>query len=110
MQHRYHINVFWYPDDDCWIADVPDLKPCSAHGDTPAEALAEAEVAGDRHAVDPQLGSVDEIERQVRGKRGHERAHLRTLEVGMATPYPPIGGVHRDQSRQQVEHFSTVPC
>lgn len=43
--HRYHINVFWYPDDDCWIADVPDLRPCSAHGDTPAEALAEAEVA-----------------------------------------------------------------
>ena len=43
--HRYHINVFWYPDDDCWIADVPDLRPCSAHGATPAEALAEAEVA-----------------------------------------------------------------
>lgn len=45
MQHRYHINVFWYPDDDCWIADVPDLKSCSAHGDTPVEALAEAETA-----------------------------------------------------------------
>jgi predicted RNase H-like HicB family nuclease len=45
MQHRYHINVFRYPDDDCWIADVPDLKPCSAHGDTPAQALAEAEIA-----------------------------------------------------------------
>ena len=45
MQHRYHINVFWYPDDECWIADVPDLKSCSAHGDTPAEAIAEAEVA-----------------------------------------------------------------
>lgn len=45
MQHHYHINVFWYQDDECWIADVPDLKPCSAHGDTPAEALAEAEIA-----------------------------------------------------------------
>lgn len=45
MPHRYHINVFWYADDDCWIADVPDLKSCSAHGDTPAEALAEAEMA-----------------------------------------------------------------
>lgn len=43
--HRYHINVFWYADDDCWIADVPDLRPCSAHGATPSEALAEAEVA-----------------------------------------------------------------
>ncbi|MCX7285896.1 MAG: type II toxin-antitoxin system HicB family antitoxin [Novosphingobium sp.] len=43
--HHYHINVFWSVDDGCWIADVPDLRPCSAHGDTPSEALAEAEVA-----------------------------------------------------------------
>ena len=27
-------------EDDCWIADVPDLRPCSAHGDTRAEAIA----------------------------------------------------------------------
>jgi predicted RNase H-like HicB family nuclease len=45
MQHHYHINVFWYPEDGCWIADVPDLRPCSAHGDTPTEAIAEAEIA-----------------------------------------------------------------
>ena len=35
---HYHINLFWSDEDDCWIADVPDLKYCSAHGDTPAEA------------------------------------------------------------------------
>jgi predicted RNase H-like HicB family nuclease len=45
MSHHYHINVFWSEDDGCWIADVPDLKPCSAHGDTPADAVAEAQVA-----------------------------------------------------------------
>jgi predicted RNase H-like HicB family nuclease len=44
---RYHINVFWYPDDACWIADVPDLRPCSAHGDTPQQAVAEVCVAMD---------------------------------------------------------------
>ena len=43
--HRYHINVFWSVDDDCWIADVPDLRPCSAHGETPEEAVTEAGVA-----------------------------------------------------------------
>jgi predicted RNase H-like HicB family nuclease len=43
--HRYHINVFWSEQDGCWIADVPDLRPCSAHGETPQEAVAEAEVA-----------------------------------------------------------------
>lgn len=37
---RYHINVFWSADDQCWLADVPDLRPCTAHGDTPTEALA----------------------------------------------------------------------
>ncbi len=36
---RYHINLFWSDEDDCWIADVPDLKYCSAHGDTPSEAI-----------------------------------------------------------------------
>jgi predicted RNase H-like HicB family nuclease len=43
--HRYHINVFWSDQDGCWIADVPDLRPCSAHGESPQEAVAEAEVA-----------------------------------------------------------------
>ena len=37
---RYHINLFWSVEDACWIADVPDLRPCSAHGDTRSEALA----------------------------------------------------------------------
>lgn len=43
--HHYHINLFWSDEDQCWIAAVPDLWPCSAHGDTPARALAEVEDA-----------------------------------------------------------------
>ena len=31
---KYHINVFFSADDGCWVADVPDLKFCSAFGDT----------------------------------------------------------------------------
>ena len=42
---HYHINVLWSGEDACWIADVPDLRYCSAHGDTPEEALAEVRVA-----------------------------------------------------------------
>ena len=45
MDRRYHINVFWSKADECWIADVPDLKSCSAFGDTPEEAVAEARIA-----------------------------------------------------------------
>ena len=39
MPH-YHINVFWSDEDGLWIANVPDLKYCSSHGDTPEEAIA----------------------------------------------------------------------
>lgn len=42
---HYHINVFWSDEDGCWIADVPDLRYCSAHGESPREAAAEAEEA-----------------------------------------------------------------
>jgi predicted RNase H-like HicB family nuclease len=45
MLPRYHINVFWSDEGGRWIADVPDLRYCSAHGDTPAEAVAEAQDA-----------------------------------------------------------------
>lgn len=46
MKHaHYHINLFWSDDDGCWIADVPDLKYCSAHGDTPDEAVASIQEA-----------------------------------------------------------------
>jgi len=42
---EYHINLFWSEEDQCWIADIPDLKFCSAHGKTPDEALREVQVA-----------------------------------------------------------------
>jgi predicted RNase H-like HicB family nuclease len=45
--NRYHINLFWSDVDECWVADVPDLKSCSAFGDTPAEALNEVQKAID---------------------------------------------------------------
>jgi predicted RNase H-like HicB family nuclease len=45
MDHRYHINVFWSEPTARWIADVPDLRGCSAHGDTPEEAVGEAQTA-----------------------------------------------------------------
>ncbi|MBI2882475.1 MAG: type II toxin-antitoxin system HicB family antitoxin [Candidatus Methylomirabilis oxyfera] len=37
----YHINIFYSDEDDGYIADIPDLKFCSAFGETPNEALAE---------------------------------------------------------------------
>lgn len=42
---HYHINIFWSEVDGRWIADVPDLKHCSAHGATPLKAVEEVRVA-----------------------------------------------------------------
>lgn len=41
----YHINIFYSEEDGGYIADIPDLQACSAFGNTPAEALAEVEIA-----------------------------------------------------------------
>ena len=43
----YHINVFYSDEDGGYIADIPDLKSCSAFGTTPEEALHEVLVAKD---------------------------------------------------------------
>jgi predicted RNase H-like HicB family nuclease len=41
----YHINIFHSDEDDGYIADIPDLKACSAFGATPEEALHQVELA-----------------------------------------------------------------
>ena len=43
----YHINIFYSEPDGGYIADIPDLVPCSAFGATPEEALCEVEKAKD---------------------------------------------------------------
>ncbi|OHD68414.1 MAG: hypothetical protein A2W19_14470 [Spirochaetes bacterium RBG_16_49_21] len=37
----YHINLFYSEEDEGYIADIPDLKHCSAFGKTPEVALRE---------------------------------------------------------------------
>jgi predicted RNase H-like HicB family nuclease len=37
----YHVNIFYSEEDEGYIADIPDLKHCSAYGRTPEEALKE---------------------------------------------------------------------
>ena len=41
----YHINIFYSEEDEGYIADIPDLKYCSAFGDSPLEALQELDLA-----------------------------------------------------------------
>lgn len=41
----YFISIFYSEEDDGYIADIPDLRFCSAFGETPEEALREVQVA-----------------------------------------------------------------
>jgi predicted RNase H-like HicB family nuclease len=45
MMKDYHINIFYSQEDEGYIADIPDLKCCSAFGETPEEALQEVLIA-----------------------------------------------------------------
>ncbi len=41
----YFISIFYSTEDGGYIADIPDLKYCSAFGETPEEALREVQIA-----------------------------------------------------------------
>jgi predicted RNase H-like HicB family nuclease len=45
LTSKASIQVHWSAEDGAWIADVPDLPYCSAHGPTPHEAVAQVEQA-----------------------------------------------------------------
>lgn len=41
----YFISIFYSEEEEGYIADIPDLRFCSAFGKTPDEALAEVQIA-----------------------------------------------------------------
>ena len=42
---RYRVEIFYSEEDEAFVANVPDLKYCSALGETPEEALREIKIA-----------------------------------------------------------------
>ena len=45
--HKYEVIIYWSNEDDTFVAEVPELPGCSAHGDTKAAALQSVEQAID---------------------------------------------------------------
>ena len=37
--HKYEIIIYWSSEDSAFVAEVPELPGCTAHGDTHEAAL-----------------------------------------------------------------------
>ncbi len=45
MNERYEIILYWSAEDDAFVAEVPELPGCAAHGSTQTEALHQIQAA-----------------------------------------------------------------
>ena len=42
---KYEVIIYWSKEDDAYVAEVPQLAGCAAHGDSQEEALRNAQEA-----------------------------------------------------------------
>lgn len=65
---KYEMIIFWSEEDGVFVAEVPELPGCTAHGETYAEALKEAE-----NAANLWLDTAKEFGREIPAPRGRLR-------------------------------------
>ena len=58
--HRNEIIIYWSNDDEAFVAEVPELPGCAAHGRTPNEAVANCQ-----EAIDLWLDTAKEFGRDI---------------------------------------------
>jgi predicted RNase H-like HicB family nuclease len=65
VSFKYEIIIYWSQEDDCFIAEVPELPGCMADGMSYKEALANAEIV-----VQEWIETAQELGRQVPQPKG----------------------------------------
>ncbi len=63
--HKYEIVIYWSNDDQAFIAEVPELPGCIAHGHTPIKALTNCQ-----EAIDLWLDTAKEFGREIPAPKG----------------------------------------
>jgi predicted RNase H-like HicB family nuclease len=65
MQSKYEIILYWSPDDEAFLAEVPELPGCMADGETYQDALQNVE-----QIVQEWLETAQELGRPIPEPRG----------------------------------------
>ena len=65
--HKYEIIIFWSDKDQLFIAEVPELPGCNAHGNTQNEALRNIE-----DVIDLWLKTAREFDRPIPQPKGRK--------------------------------------
>lgn len=68
MNTRYEVVISWSDDDDCFVAEVPELPGCMADGATHQEAASNAETA-----IREWLDTATELGRPIPLPKGRKR-------------------------------------
>ena len=64
--YKYEIIIYWDSEDSVYIADVPELPGCSAHGNTYDDALKNA-----KEAIQLWINTAKEFGDPVPEPKGH---------------------------------------
>ena len=65
MMQKYEIIIYWSDDDKVFVAEVPELPGCAAHGDSPDAALSSC-----KDAIDLWIDTAKESGRPVPAPKG----------------------------------------
>ncbi|OJZ20219.1 MAG: hypothetical protein BGP21_00815 [Thiobacillus sp. 65-29] len=70
MNPKYEIILYWSEDDQAFVAEVPELPGCMAHGDSQASALASV-----NEAIAFWIATAEELGRAVPAPKGRRLAY-----------------------------------
>jgi predicted RNase H-like HicB family nuclease len=70
MNPKYEIILYWSEDDQAFVAEVPELPGCMAHGDSQASALVSV-----NEAITLWVATAEELGRAVPSPKGRRLAY-----------------------------------
>ena len=70
MNPKYEIILFWSEDDQAFVAEVPELPGCMAHGDSQESALTSV-----NEAIGLWIATAEELGRAVPTPKGRRLAY-----------------------------------